>query len=112
MHNTPNMNMNSSYKRFHWYLSVHLRSIFKIIFLDVNEKPMKLSLGYFVLMSILLSAVFGCVYTFFNGKQLSISPIFAIGMSVAPTQVSSLRLHFELSGEMALPKRTYLMIVY
>lgn len=97
IHNIPNVNMNTNHKKFHWYLNVHLRSIFKIIFLDMNEKPMKYSIGYFAIMSVLISAVFGCVYTYFNDKELSISPIFAIGMSVAPIQVSSFRLRLEFS---------------
>lgn len=81
-------NMNQNHKRFHWYLNVHLRAIFKTMFLDVNEIPIKYSIGYFAILSILLVAVLGCVYTYFNAKQLSISPIYAIGISAAAMQVS------------------------
>lgn len=80
--------MNNNHKRFHWYVNIHLRSIFKIIFLDVNEKSMKCSIGFVVVLTILSIIEIGSIYTYFNGRELSISPLYAIGIFIGAIEVS------------------------
>lgn len=80
--------MNDNQKRFHWLLNVHLRSVFKTIFLDVNEKATKCSIGFIAILMIMTVAQIGYAYTYSNAKQLSISPIFSMGVFLGAMQVS------------------------
>lgn len=81
--------MNNNHKRFHWYLNVHLRSIHKVIFLDVNESPMKCSIGYMAVLAIFMIIAVDCIYGCLNAKQLNVSPIFTISVFIGILQVSS-----------------------
>lgn len=80
--------MNDNHKRFNWYVNIHFRSVFKSIFLDVNERPMKYSIGSIGILSILVINQIGCIYAYFNSKRLAVSPIFAIATFIGIIQVS------------------------
>lgn len=81
--------MNNNHKKFHWYVNVHLRSIYKVIFLNVTERPMKCSIGFIAILAIFAIIDIDCIYGCFNAKQLNVSPIFAICVSIGTMQVSS-----------------------
>lgn len=86
-------------ERFVWYLNEHFRSYFKSLFLNVNEKRVQNGFGFIAILSVYILFEFGCIYTYFNGKQLSVSPIFALGIFCATTQVSKMiyiRIHLNL----------------
>lgn len=82
------MNMNNNHERFHWHLSIHLRSIFRTIFLDVDEKPAKYSIGFVAIVLIFVITDIGAIYAYLNAESLSISPVFAIGTFFCGWQVS------------------------
>lgn len=58
------------------------------MFLDVDERPIKYSIGFFAFSLLILIIPIGCIYAYFNSKQLAVSPIFAIGMCIGGIQVS------------------------
>lgn len=83
------MAMNSNHKRLNWYFDIHLRSVLKIIFLNGDTNSIQHSIGFVAILAILLLAAISCVYTYANAKELSVSPMFAMGTFIGLHQVSS-----------------------
>lgn len=80
--------MNNNHERFHLCLNIYFRPFFGAMFVDVSKKPMQYTIGYIAMWTIFLLMEIGCIYTFFNAHELSISPIYAIGICIGASQVS------------------------
>lgn len=80
--------MSENSRRFNGYINVSLRSFFGAMFVDVSEKRMRYTIGYFAIWTIYIFMEIGCLYAYFNANELSISPIYSIGTFISTSQVS------------------------